>query len=884
MILRPFRTAATNAGVAPSAAAAAAAAAAWTATIAAIVLATTVSIAAAPAPDYLSIGLRAEVERLKRDVLDTPTNVTNRSNRARILWDWSNAYAVHGGYLPVELSSTVAIVLSYPAAPAGREPYLDALIRELTLLDEEPDALGRLQADPGPFEANAFVTITQTYTVGERDISTGGGVLLGSHFMARYGQWQSVDPAADNYVSVTSSNDGVNFVAGQQTMPCMAPCVHSGFRTSLPSTFFRVASGRLTRGDTVTITYGDRSEGSRGFQATRFSTDRMPLPLYVALDHRQHFLSLPIQPIRVTGTDVAGVHVFAPSSAAAGESLTLSVRAEDRFYNRARGELPGWRVLLNGDPFREIQPGREPITLIEDVRLDAPGVYRFSAESLDGSITGTGNPILVEADPAYRIYWGDTHGHSGFAEGIGTPDRFMRWARDDARLDFVSHSEHDLWLDDAEWEVLKNNVAAFTEDGRFVAYLGYEWTVANINGGHHNVLFRTPGNRQRVPMQFYPTLSRLYSGLRTGHDTADVVVIPHAHQAGDARRSDPELEPVIEIASMHGTFDWFARSYLNHGHQIGFTAASDNHLSQPGYTSPLGGSLTQRGGLGAVLAPARTTDGLFDAMRGRRTYATSGERIILQANVNGVGMGGRAPYTETRQIAGRVIGTDAIEHVAIIRNGRTIWERDYTRADPEGRPARETAGDYAVVFRSASAPQHAGDNPRGWRRWRGRAIVEGAVLEAVNRSHFHKYDAGARIIDQKTQTIDFDLTTRGNTNRFWLRLSDVKRTARVSIQLDAVTEFGGAPPIYRPPADLPARSVMLEIAAQTPVSLDVDADYPVDDTIEIRRIPADLARDVTFQFEDRARSRGDSYYVRVRQANDSEAWSSPIWVGGHPPR
>jgi len=46
-----------------------------------------------------------------------------------------------------------------------------------------------------------------------------------------------------------------------------------------------------------------------------------------------------------------------------------------------------------------------------------PGVHRISIRSKDGAIEGKTNPVLVEKDPEHRIYWGDTHGHSGFAEG-----------------------------------------------------------------------------------------------------------------------------------------------------------------------------------------------------------------------------------------------------------------------------------------------------------------------------------------------------------------------------------------------------------------------------------------------------------------------------------
>ena len=70
-------------------------------------------------------------------------------------------------------------------------------------------------------------------------------------------------------------------------------------------------------------------------------------------------------------------------------------------------------MLLDGEPFAEIPPGSS-LAALPDIRLDAPGVYRFEIHSDDGTIKGVANPVLVEDAPARRIYWGDTHGHSGF--------------------------------------------------------------------------------------------------------------------------------------------------------------------------------------------------------------------------------------------------------------------------------------------------------------------------------------------------------------------------------------------------------------------------------------------------------------------------------------
>ena len=245
---------------------------------------------------------------------------------------------------------------------------------------------------------------------------------------------------------------------------------------------------------------------------------------------------------------------------ATGEAFTLTVRAEDRFYNRATGPIPGWRVLVNGELLAEIPPGGNLVTL-PNVRFDAPGVYRFAIQSLDGAVTGTANPVLVEDAPRRRIYWGDTHGHSGLAEGVGTAERFMTWARDDAGLDYVVHSEHDIWTDDLEWKLLIDNVGRFSREGEFVAFLGYEWTIQNVQGGHHKCCSarrRAPPGRGQGIRHAVGALPGLASPSRPRRRGGD----PPRAPGGDYRLSDPDLERLVEIMSQHGTFEWFGRRYL----------------------------------------------------------------------------------------------------------------------------------------------------------------------------------------------------------------------------------------------------------------------------------------------------------------------------------
>ena len=826
--------------------------------------------------DYMSAELRQMVEGLKRDYQTQPTTPETYPSRAAIAWKWLNAYALNGGSLPVNMTASIR---PNPAVRAPRRytQGLDASLNELTLLDEFPDAIGELTADTGPFEARSWVSLQQRYQVGERAISPGGGFLVARHFMPGYGQFQLDNPSADNYVSISSTNPDVSFVPDEVPFSGM----HGGFRGPIPAKVFRLASGTLKQGDRVTITYGDKSGGSRGFLISSASTDFLPLPIYLKFDESGAFYSLPIQPVRVSGSSVAGVHGFAPSVVRPLEKFDLSIRAEDRFYNRAKAPIPAFKIYANGKRIGEVAASDKAIT-VKSISFKDVGVYHITIESEDGLLKGITNPILVSND-ATRVAWGDTHGHSGFAEGIGTPDRFMQWAKDDARLDFVTHSEHDIWLDDREWQVLIDSVENYSEAGRFIGYLGYEWTTHSRFGGHHNVLFRDVDRRNRLGTQFYPTLSKLYFGLRENYATRDVLIIPHAHQSGDYTQNDPEMESLVEIMSQHGTFEWFGRMYLTHGHRVGFIAASDNHLSQPGYTSARGASLSQRGGLAAVRTNDISRNGMFDAMKSLKTYATTGDRIILDVRLNGIEMGQQAPFNKERNIEGRVIGTAPIDSITLVKNDEQIWHKNYLIVE-SGRYQKEET--FYISFESDSFPMHKHDNPRGSHVWDGTLRLTGADIVKFEATDHHNPEFN--ILKRHGDTpgsLRFSTASRGDASSIRLDLANVKKNARIEFKFNQARESGGGPPFYRRHALIPASDLRIRFkdmkggVTSKEIALDI-----YKDRVTLRRVIKEGSKDISFRFEDTGSVQGDYYFVRVRQANDALAWSSPIWVGGHRPR
>jgi hypothetical protein len=854
--------------------------------------------AAERAADYLDADLRAAVEQLKRDVrAGTPVaDVGALYQRAYVLYRWAGAFRradPQANDIPWGLPSSVASIsrARYLRADEELRPPLEAGARtvadyvlQLSLRDENPAALGNARlANPGPWTVTENATVDVVYTVGSEGLAAGANFVLNAHNASGL-RLQADDPAARDYVTATASRAGVRVEAAPVEPAARGAVREADEEDAVPArqriTQFFVRGGRLEPGDTVTFRLGDTRGGGPGLVMQTFSNDFIPLELHLQFADGGTRYTLPRLGLQARGGAVAGVHGFAPSVVRTGERFELAIRADDVYANRASGPIPGWRVLLDGTPFREIAAGSEGIVVVDGLSFDRPGVHRFGIESLDGRFRGTVNPVLVQAAPQDRVYWGETHGHSGMAEGQGTSDAFFAFGRDDARLDFLVHSEHDIWMDDWEWEELRANVQENMSPGRFVPFLGYEWTVDQSFGGHHNVVFRTPQARSRVPQQTHPTLALLYQGLRRDNAPEDVLVIPHAHQAGDWRISDPTMETLAEIQSNHGNFEWFGHMYLRHGHHVGFVSGSDDHRSHPGYGVTRG----RRFGLAAVLAPEKTADALFGAMKSLRTYATSGERMILDFSVNGTGMGRYAPQAPVREIRGEVIGTSAIDRIVVLKNSRELFAKDFrTRT---GAIAGEERIELNVESASAP-PDDIRDNPRSARAWNGTIEVRGAKIDGIEApSYIDVLTQSAAVDAGDTGVVRFRTWTRGNHSSLILRLSGASAATTVRVHVEPYVERPGNLTRYRGVVRIPAfdAAFTLADAADAPAR----RTQPVegyDDAVELRRVVDQAPLEQRFEFRDDAAPReGDYYTVRIVQENDQHAWGSPVWVGGYPPR
>ena len=846
----------------------------------------------------------AEIADLRESHLDSPTTVENSLARAVTARDWANRLARDGRAVSPALFADVSeLVRDRGASSQGEVTRLDARIQELGLLDGDPVALGQVRfEDPTPVKAGSWTTVEQTFVVGSRPLREGAVIALGRQPFSDMGNLQADDPAAPNFVSVRSTSQAARFSATR-----LGPTGRAGEPESDSQLLGFVLEGSsLASGQSLTIVYGRKSGGSRGLRAQTTSTDSWKLPLFVDFDGSGTFFSPKLPALRVRGAEPVAVDGFAPAVVGVGESFDLHVRTRDVWLNRASGDIPGYQVTLNGEDHSEVPAASQAISVLRSLRLTEPGVYRFGFRSLDppldgtsagtGAIVGTSQPIWVVEQPQRRIFWGDLHAHTELSHGQGTIRHAVDFARDDARLDFLGVTEHDLWLHAGSWQALRRQVERGTSDSDLAMFLGYEWTADRASGGNHAVLFRGT-DAQLVPSSDARDVGQLAAALLASNEARDVLVVAHGDVAANWRAADElEVQRLVEIQSQHGTVEWLGDFYAQAGHQVGFVGGSDDHLGRPGLAGGRpDGPRIHGGALTAALAAEKSRDAIWGALVERVTYATSGARILLDATLNGFPMGSTQSDSDERRVSGRVSGTAAIDHIDLIKNGLVIYSRDYADVD--------LAEELWLQIGLQSQTEVLGsehDNPRPARLWSGSMVAEGAgIVEVQGGSLDNPYRERALLtgagegVDETdgssarntpsdaARSVTFRVETRGDRETLLVRLTGVSTRSKLTIDLEPSRELAFGSDFERRPASLPAVSIEVEfeeLAEGRVVRPIAVGDHT--DRVTLQAVDRNASRDVSFEFIDVANPRpGDYYYLRVVQLDGETAWSSPFWVG-----
>ncbi len=562
---------------------------------------------------------------------------------------------------------------------------------------------GALRVEPDTGVAGERGTWTVLHTVGPEGIHTGGGIRVELpdpwHSGPRNSalRLQATDPAGDYYVKAHASREDVRlatYVEFQEEAELAKnprPSLDGRFERFVYVVRVVVEAGALREGDVLRVVYGDTRGGSPGYRASSVTTGPMPVLMAVDSDGSSRFRLHAARPtMRVLPGPPVELQFHAPSIVAEGETLGLLVSMVDRESNPADTPASITLRVLSGAadvPDRvTLPPGKGYVEF--QGKATTSGVLRLRAEATDLGLSANANPVDVRTEPIKRrIYWGDTHSHTHYSwDGVG--DDAFHYARYTSGLDFYAMTDHSMLpeeegtrgLHEGLWEKYLAEVEAHDAPYRFVTIPAYECSFGPPYG-HHNVYFRdNPG-----PLVYNKTstLPELWSLLKAGH----ALTIPH--HTGKFPRGvefsvqNDEMRRNFEIYSAHGLSEaynpehplafeqsdftsdsksvqapTFAQDVWIKGYAFSTIASSDDHRAHPGQP---------HFGLAAVQAPELTRDAVFQALYDRHTYGTTGAKIILEFELDGTPMGQTVQTSKAPEAAVRVVGTDTIEWVEMLR-------------------------------------------------------------------------------------------------------------------------------------------------------------------------------------------------------------------------
>jgi hypothetical protein len=573
--------------------------------------------------------------------------------------------------------------------PTAHWDIVDDLRQAQATVPHPADGGGRAwleSAEPEHPRASTRGRFRIGFEVGPQGIATGGGVYLQVSPFWEWSTPQVSDPQSEGYTEVR----------------CDAPDVELEPQTLGPQLLGVLNRGRaLAPGERIEIDYG---AGPAGAATDRFA--ERGSRFWVSVDgdgdgFRKLVADSPSIDIAAGAPARLVVHV--PGTARPGESVPISLAVLDAAGNSGV-DFAGELSLASTTPGvlevpERVRLGAEDAGVLRTLATaHAAGLAWVVATGPDG-LEARSNPILVAQDGP-RILWADLHGHSALSDGTGTPEEYLRYARDVAALDVIALTDHDHWgmvfLDESRenQQRIFEATERFNAPGSFVAISGYEWT--SWIYGHRHVL-RFDGEVQVIssldpatetPQQLWRALEGQAALTFAHHSAGGPIAIDWTIPP------DPRFEPVTEIASVHGSsespdtplpiYDAVANNWvrdaLARGYRLGFVGSGDSHDGHPGLPQ----LASPTGGMAAIFTEERTRDAVLAALRARRTYATNGPRILLRAALGSHPMGTVAPVAEgatlDESLFVQVAGTGPIARVEIVRSGAVV-----DGVDGEGR-------------------------------------------------------------------------------------------------------------------------------------------------------------------------------------------------------
>ena len=717
-------------------------------------------------------------------------------------------------------------------------------------------------------EVRSFQTLTVTYTVGRFGLDDTGAIRIAFRWVHDCGDLQTSDPEAMNYVTATSSNGA----------PLRLYVEPYGFRPWSLALRVTVAGGFMREGDTITVVFGDRSGGSPGMRMQTIAEAAWELKVSVDACATGNFNELDDQlHVPVTAGPPQVWRLIAPGRRRPGERFSLGIRVEDIWGNPADPDLTTLQLKAE----HKVEGLTDTVSFakaartirIEDLSFAGEATFCIDLLGPQGQHLARSNPVVIlQGDHAG--YWGDLHGQSGETVGIGTIEEYLEFARDLAFLDVSGHQANDFQITNAFWDKINATTAEMNVSGEFVVFPGYEWSGNTPVGGDHNVFFRHEGRQiRRSSHAMLPDRS----DLDTDANTLDVLFdnlqgedcVLYAHVGGRpadvAFAHDPVLKTAVEVHSNWGTFEWILTDSLALGHRVGVVANSDGHKGRPGAGPPGATEFGAYGGLTCFLAPDLTRDAIFECMRRRHHYGTSGSRMDVDIHARfstPAKLFTRDPRHQdvtpelaSQAMMGDIVHTDDKEISLDLRIAAAspIERIDISDGSAHLQTLRcydvEDLGNRVRVLWQGAEYRGRGRNTH----WHGEIAVIGASIDRMQPINQWNPERRLEMIDRSR--VVFDAVTSGNFAGIDLKLDDVA-TLTVSTNL-----VSGKVQL----ADLGIEDEVFDAGG-------------LERRIRIRRLPDELDRCDLQHTVAVPVGEQSAVWIRVTTLDGHQAWSSPIYV------
>ena len=391
--------------------------------------------------------------------------------------------------------------------------------------------------------------------------------------------------------------------------------------------------------------------------------------------------------VNIKGTDNKYIPIFAAAEITVKDEPVFSDPTPVQGYQTGEDKRPTISVALANagqNPTVTMSVGGKAVTPVyEGGRV----TYTPAADMTDGRVDVKVTATRADSKSAefswfftvgkttYQLYFGQLHSHTQYSDGSGTLDSALSYIKnlpDSANVQFVAFTDHSNYFDsktnpnvegalydttlvkdsDAShsWKTYKDTIAQFNEDnaGEMVALGGFEMTWSG-GPGHINT-FNTPGIVSRnnstlnnktddAGMKAYYALLSQEEGKNSisqfnhpGTTFGNFKDFNYWNPVIDSRMYMVEVgngEGQIGAGGYYPSYEQYIMA-LDKGWHLAPTNNQDNHQGRWGNANDA---------RDVILTDNFTEEGIYDAIRAMRMYATEDKNLQLGYTVNDLMMG-----------------------------------------------------------------------------------------------------------------------------------------------------------------------------------------------------------------------------------------------------